>query len=51
MLLGEFGGLHIVNPANIAVWQVVPGLKKPADSALQAELKSVERWAEDKVLV
>ncbi len=46
ILQGEFSGLHIVNPKNIAVWQVVPGLKKPAPYSLQAELMAIAKSKE-----
>lgn len=43
LIYGEGYGLYIVNPANIAVWQVVPGLKKSSFFSVKSELKSVNR--------
>jgi hypothetical protein len=39
----ECGGISIVNPNNIAVWQVVPGLKNSTSFAIPAELKSIQK--------
>lgn len=43
VVLRERGGILIVNPKNIVIWQVVPGLKKSAFFSIRAELKSVKR--------
>ena len=40
---GECSGVFIVNPANVAVWQVVPGLKRSGFFSLQGELVSVTK--------
>lgn len=40
---GETAGLLIVNPKNIAVWEVVPGLKKSSHFALVGELRGVRK--------
>jgi hypothetical protein len=37
------GGALVINPANVQIWQVVPGLKKSAPFALSAELKSIQK--------
>ncbi|MBX7244437.1 MAG: hypothetical protein K1X53_03005 [Candidatus Sumerlaeaceae bacterium] len=37
------GGMLIINPANIQIWQVVPGLQKSTPFTVKAELKSIER--------
>jgi hypothetical protein len=44
---GELSGLLVVNPCNIAVWQVVPGLKKGGRFSLPAELTDVDRGQND----
>lgn len=39
----EQGGIVIVNPKNIVVWQIVPGLKKSAFFSIPAEFKAIVR--------
>lgn len=43
MVQGEQGKLYIVNTANIASWQVAPGLKKSSTLSVPAELKNHQR--------
>jgi hypothetical protein len=42
-IYGEFAGLFLVNPKNIAVWQVVPGLKSSTFLAIPGELTGVQK--------
>lgn len=37
----EDGGLLLMNPANIVIWQVVPGLKKSGIFSVPGELKQI----------
>jgi hypothetical protein len=43
---GELTGLFIVNPFNIATWQVVPGFKKSTPFSIPGELKEVKTFAQ-----
>lgn len=40
---GESTGLFIVNPKNIAVWKVVPGLKESGHFAIHGELTGIRK--------
>jgi hypothetical protein len=40
---GEYVGVYLVNTKNIAVWQVVPGLKKSTFFALAGEMVGMQR--------
>lgn len=40
---GEQSGLMLVNTSNIAIWQVVPGLKKSTFFAVPGELLSIQK--------
>ena len=42
---GETSGIMLLNTKNIAIWQVVPGLKKSTFFAVEGELTSIKKGA------